>query len=250
MTKILAIGNSFSQDATAYLHQMAEAAGRELKVVNLYIGGCSLEMHWNNILADAAAYDYELNGRHDGRKVTIREALEEEAWDYVTLQQVSGDSGILSTYYPYIVTLSDYVKRYAPSARQLLHQTWAYELDSEHPDFVKYDRDQARMYKAVLEAYRSAASDLSLQIIPCGSVIQELRACPAFDYAGGGLSLCRDGFHMNIPYGRYALAAVWLEFILKQNIGDNSFLPPYEGEEIDPGKVQIIKETVHRICSI
>ena len=40
--KVLAIGNSFSQDATRYLHQIAKANQFDLKVVNLYIGGCSL----------------------------------------------------------------------------------------------------------------------------------------------------------------------------------------------------------------
>ena len=49
MIKILAIGNSFSQDATHYLHQIAAADQVDMKVVNLYIGGCSLERHWNNI---------------------------------------------------------------------------------------------------------------------------------------------------------------------------------------------------------
>ena len=32
---ILAIGNSFSQDATRYLHQMAEADGGTLHIANL-----------------------------------------------------------------------------------------------------------------------------------------------------------------------------------------------------------------------
>ena len=45
---ILAIGNSFSRDATAYLHQLLTASGMENTVVNLYIGGCSLERHWQN----------------------------------------------------------------------------------------------------------------------------------------------------------------------------------------------------------
>ena len=37
--KILAIGNSFSSDATRYLHQLADATGIPTKIVNLYIGG-------------------------------------------------------------------------------------------------------------------------------------------------------------------------------------------------------------------
>ena len=53
MMKVLAIGNSFSQDATHYLHKIAASDGVEMKVVNLYIGGCSLEQHWKNIQADA-----------------------------------------------------------------------------------------------------------------------------------------------------------------------------------------------------
>ena len=45
MMKILAIGNSFSEDASAYIHQMAESAGYDVQIVNLYIGGCPLERH-------------------------------------------------------------------------------------------------------------------------------------------------------------------------------------------------------------
>ena len=63
---ILDIGNSFSQDATTYLHDIAEADGYDLTVVNLYIGGCSLQRHWENIENDSHIYDYELNGRNQG----------------------------------------------------------------------------------------------------------------------------------------------------------------------------------------
>ena len=94
MIKILSIGNSFSQDAQAYVHQIAASAGIETKVVNLYIGGCSLERHYNNIVENAAAYSYELNGKKIGRSVTIMEGLCEEDWDYVTMQQASHLSGL------------------------------------------------------------------------------------------------------------------------------------------------------------
>ena len=57
---ILCIGNSFSQDATRYLHQVS---GEEIFVRNLYIGGCSLERHYNNIVGNIADYDYQKNGR-------------------------------------------------------------------------------------------------------------------------------------------------------------------------------------------
>lgn len=250
MLKILAIGNSFSQDATAYLYDIAKADKLEIKVVNLYIGGCSLETHWKNIESDAAAYDYELNGQHTGRKISIKEALLEEDWDYVTLQQVSSTSGQLETYYPYIKLVSAYVRQHAPAAKLLLHQTWAYEIDSDHGAFINYHNNQQEMYLALTHAYGEVSKDLSIPIIPCGKVIQQLRSSTLFDYANGGVSLCRDGFHMNLIYGRYGVAAVWYEAILKRNILGNSFLPPViDGVVPGDAEMKLIKETVHNIVS-
>ena len=49
MMRILSIGNSFSQDAHKWLHELAQDNDVDLETVNLYIGGCSLKMHWENI---------------------------------------------------------------------------------------------------------------------------------------------------------------------------------------------------------
>ena len=57
MKKILAIGNSFSRNACRHVHQIAASGGVELTVVNLYIGGCSLARHWENVEQDAVAYE-------------------------------------------------------------------------------------------------------------------------------------------------------------------------------------------------
>lgn len=44
--KVLAIGNSFSQDAVEqYLHELGEAEGITMIIGNMFIGGCSLERH-------------------------------------------------------------------------------------------------------------------------------------------------------------------------------------------------------------
>jgi len=226
MIKILAIGNSFSQDACAYIHDIASSAGIETKVVNLYIGGCPLEKHYNNMKENAAAYSYELNGNTGmGRSVSIMEALLEEKWDYVTMQQASHFSGFPSTYYPYIDELSAYVRQYAPDAEQLIHQTWAYESTSTHPGFARYGRSQRMMYPAVIASYAGAAEKLGLDIIRCGELVQALRSDPCFDIENGGMPITRDGFHMNIPYGRYALAALWFEKLCGGDIYRASFIP-------------------------
>ena len=100
--KILAIGNSFSEDAMYYLKNIADADGVEVKAVNLYIGGCNLERHWKNIRTDAREYQYQLNGHPQDRMVSVKEALDEEEWDYIVTQQASHDSGWQDTYEPFL----------------------------------------------------------------------------------------------------------------------------------------------------
>lgn len=114
--RTLSIGNSFSQDATRWLHDLAESVGFPLTCVNLYIGGCSLEQHWNNAETGAAVYAYEENGLDTGRKVSLTEALEEGDWDVITLQQVSGKSGQYETYQPYLNKLAAFVREKAPGS--------------------------------------------------------------------------------------------------------------------------------------
>ena len=58
--RILTIGNSFSEDATRYLSQIAKAQGVNFEVVNLMIGGCSLERHYRNMLDDKKDYTTSL----------------------------------------------------------------------------------------------------------------------------------------------------------------------------------------------
>ena len=106
MIKILAIGNSFSQDAHRWLHTMAEYDGAQLETVNLYIGGCSLQMHWDNLRENLPAYDLERNGGPAEGKISIADALRMEKWDVVTLQQASPDCGFYESYQPYLRDLT------------------------------------------------------------------------------------------------------------------------------------------------
>ena len=128
--KILAIGNSFSQDATKYLQTVAKSAGADLFVRNCYIGGCSLERHVKCILTGEAAYEYQIDAVVS-EMISIEEALKREEWDYITLQQCSGFSGLPESYEPYISQLVEYVRKCAPKAKIYVHQTWAYEAGSD-----------------------------------------------------------------------------------------------------------------------
>ena len=222
--KILAIGNSFSQDATRYLQEVSASAGEPLFVRNLYIGGCSLEQHANNIKSNAPAYDYEIDAVGT-RKISIPEALTLEDWDYITVQQVSGRSGKPETFEPYLSFIIDTVRTACPKAEILFHRTWAYEIGSGHPNFAAYNRSQMDMYGSIVAATTEMAKKHNIRVIPTVDFIQILRNTPPFDFKNGGMSLCRDNFHLSLDYGRYAAAICWFKFFTGKSAQDVTFAP-------------------------
>ncbi len=252
MKKILAIGNSFSEDATKFLHPLAESAGVDTKVVNLYVGGCSLEKHWAHIQQHAAPYQVQINGTITERHASIQEMLAEEDWDFIVTQQASHDSGWPDTYEPFLGDLVQYLHEKVPQAEVLLMETWAYEQDSDHWAFPRYHRDQVEMLRRLSKAYRDAAARHGLRLIPCGDVIQAVRGLPEFNVSNGGMSLCRDGFHMHFLYGRYLLACVWAWVLLDIDPAQTDYLPTSLGvlERPGPDIIQTLKRFVSMYCGI
>ena len=173
-----------------------------------------MEEHWKNHQENNEYYDFEINGNIAERKISISEALKLEKWDIITLQQVSNLSGIFKTYEPYLSALASVIREDLPTVKLYFHQTWAYEIDSQHEGFKNYNNNQHVMYKKIISATNKASKLINAKLIPTGEVIQTLRdTLSEFDYEKGGLSLCRDGFHLSLDYGRFAAAATWLRVL-------------------------------------
>lgn len=231
--KILAIGNSFSQDATAYIEDIAVSCGHpDIIAANLYIPGCPLSRHAENLQTNAMDYEYQRHGEKL-YKANIRDTLSAENWDVVTMQQVSGLSGIESSFHPYIEEVYHTVRSACPRAQILLHRTWAYETGSTHSDFVRYENNRGKMDDAIEAAYQKLSKELSLSVIPVGNIISALIKMPEFNPECGGISLYRDKFHLSLTYGRYAAACVWLRTICGLDIGkDIPFMPEKTESEL------------------
>lgn len=240
--EILAIGNSFSQDATRYLHRIARADGVKLNVTNLYIGGCSLERHYRNMLSGKRAYQLEFNGEQTGFPVSLEEALYNRKWDVVTIQQVSSQSGDPDTFRPYIFSLTDMIRKYAPKAKLLLHETWFYEEGSEKLfNWTKFSTS-GEMLRAVHSAYEQIASEISADgIIPSGTLLGML-------LEEGIPSVHRDGSHASYGLGRYALGLLWYRILTGNCVGDNTFADP--DEPISPEAYAIAKKCVDSIVVV
>ena len=240
--RILAIGNSFSEDAVEqYLWELADAEGIDLIVGNMYIGGCSLEMHVENATGNKTAYAYRkvVKGSKTSISATsLATALADEPWDYISLQQVSGLSGIYSTFEASLPALADYVRARATNKEMklLLHQTWAYAASSTHADFVKYDKDQMNMYRAIVSAYDQAARLIGAHaVIPSGTAIQNART----SYLGD--TFCRDGYHLERTYGRYTAACTWFEKIFERDVTRNDYKP----ETVSDHLAEIARTAAH-----
>ncbi|MDR2495940.1 MAG: DUF4886 domain-containing protein [Tannerellaceae bacterium] len=240
--RILAIGNSFSEDAAEqYLYELAQANGDSLIIGHAYIGGCSLELHWNNISNNEAAYSYRkiVGGTKtiSADKVSVKHCIEDEPWDYISLQQASPLSGLDSSYWP-LPKLIAYVKKTAgnPNVEILFHQTWAYSQQNTHTGFKNYNDDQMTMYRAIIKTVKKEAEKNHIKrIIPSGTAIQNGRTSRLGD------NFCRDGYHLSLTLGRYTAACTWLETFTGKSAVGNTFAP----EGVSPQDAQIAQAAAH-----
>ncbi len=240
--KLLAIGNSFSEDAIEYyLSGLAEANGDTIIIGNMYIGGCSLERHYNNSQNNSSDYAYRkiVNGEKiETTNFILANAITDEEWDYISFQQVSSLSGIYESYFPYLDELIKYVKEYATNSEVqfILHSTWAYSEDSTHPDFINYNSDQAEMYEAIIDAATRAAERAGINIIiPAGTAVQNGRTSSLND------TFCRDGYHLELTYGRYTASCVWYEKLFGKSVEGNSYIP----SAIEPFQAKVSQRAAH-----
>ncbi len=233
---VLAIGNSFSQDATRYLHAVARADGFRLDVANLYIGGCSLERHFRNMLSGERAYELQYNGSETSFFVSLKEALLNRQWDVITIQQASHFSFDPASYTPYAARVAAYIRNLAPKARLVMHQTWAYEDGSERlHDVAGYDT-AANMLADIKAAYAAACAEISADgVIPSGELFARI-------LAGGVPKIHRDTFHASLGLGRYALALIWYHVLTGRPVTGNAFSDL--DEPAQPEHMRIVRECV------
>ncbi len=241
--KVLAVGNSFSQDATEYLWEIANNYGiQEVVIGNMYIGGMDLEGHWSNAESKALNYTYYRKTTGDWdiqKKVTLNYGLLDQDWDVITLQQVSGKSGRPETYNPYLEQLISYIQDIEKDKRPRIvwHMTWAYQQDSPHNDFSYYDSDQMTMYEHIVDAVQSTIEtndDISF-VIPVGTAIQNIRTSFMGDH------LTRDGHHLSTGRGRYTAGLTWFKTITEFSIEDITYRP----QSVSELELQAIKESVN-----
>ena len=200
--KVLSIGNSFSDNATKHLYEIAKAYGYEEVIIgNLYIGGCDILTHRLNAFYNNANYIYrKASAESDGVIIntpnsTMKYGILDEDWQYITLQQQSTKAGLPNSF-KYLPQLANYVKSKATNkdVKIFWHMTWAYAWENNNSGFVNFDNDQYMMYEAIVNATKTAVLPVVNfdGVIPSGTAIQNART----GYLGDTFTV-EDGYHLN-----------------------------------------------------
>lgn len=251
--RILAIGNSFSDDATQYLPDLLEAAGIHNVIIGrLYIGGCTLERHCKEFETGSHEYVYlkstankwETIKKH--KQGSFMDGLGDERWDIITLQQGSPKSGRWDSYDPWLPKLIEIVRENCPNREATIvwHQTWAYASTYTNRSFANYAYDQQYMFDSIQLCVDKARKDYDIPVvIPSGPAVQMLRGT----WLNTEKDLTRDGFHMDYKYGRYATACVWFETLIRPVLGvsvvGNSFRNAGTGNEVTDKEAKLMQKT-------
>lgn len=240
VVKVLAIGNSFSQDAIEqYLYELARAQGDSLVIGNAYIGGCSIDRHYTNLKKDSALYAYRkvVSGvRSEHKKWTLKQIIRDEQWDIISLQQASQLSGVFDSY-KNLPAFKRLVESYVTNfhVEFVWHMTWAYAEDFKSSRFQPYDYKQRQMYSDIVSTMLSVMPAIgNPRIVPTGTAVQLVR------YRLGDI-LNRDGMHLSYTLGRYTAACTWCEFLTGRIVDGNSYYPA----TINETEAQICQEEAH-----
>ena len=254
--KVLMIGNSFSVCCVREMPWVARSLDLGLDLCSLYIGGCSLKRHCDNIARadDPDFRPYQVQRVVDGNRLpetraNIPEMLKADKWDVVTIQQCSHESWIPESYHPAGDELVKTVRALAPQAKIYVQETWSYTPWDKRLAGWKITPDE--MYTRLHAAYAAFARGHDLPVIPMGTAVQRWRrelpvrytpnslggdVCgrAKFEPDGkGGFKAKGDVFHLNHA-GDYLQALVWTATLFGVDVTKCSYAPgPLRGPKAE-----------------
>ena len=225
ITRVLTIGNSFSENASIYASEIAYANNQQMMFGYLKSPSCTIAKHYNAAVNDIAGFKFQVTAP-DGTRTTIKdgagtsvdapnpehgatvdEALEYADWDIIVFQQESSNARNYDTF-AQLPDLIDYVKTACPNARLMFHQVWRWgEWDADQFDLIK-------------DASEKAVFDNALEIIPSGL---------AFEYARTALGSVTvvnedDGHYQHASgYGQFIEGCCYVAKVFGIEISDDTF---------------------------
>ncbi len=285
--KILAIGNSYTNNATQYISKIAESMGLDVKAASLYKDGCMVHQHiqfYENYetMGHDAYYAAEaskryihlnVNGVANTSILSMQEAIASDDWDFIVMHQAPNSCDKLSKYWteenPDLVTLYNYIqteldKNNNTKCEIVLNQGWSFahemSIDNNY-QWYPVDYENTRDFFLKIEETVAAAAaivqrevglDAPLDIIPSGEAMQLAKDEFGFgDTYGPADSLYADFIsHLSDPIGRYMIANLWIEkFTAKAGFPVDCRTATYLPTGLSAENAAILRSIAHEVIS-
>lgn len=230
--KVLSVGNSFARNATKVLYQIAKQEGvKEIVLGNLHIGGCPISRHYELSQSGAAEYDYYKNTTgtwEKTEKVSMKTALLDENWDYITITSTPGQEGDPKFYEGCLDGLIAYLRtnKTNPEAQIGYHMTWAFPNGSPSSAMQLHQHSRTVMFGAITDTTKNHIMkkyDLDF-LLASGTAVENARSVM------GQVFTKEDGYHMNIP-GEYVTGYMYFAAITGKPLTELKFKPNYISPE-------------------
>ncbi len=230
--RILAIGNSFTNDTMRFVSKIANSAGYDVTVGVLWKGSVALCDHLRYIQNDEPEYQFDQFTSENGYERVTQENIApstvlKKNWDLVFLQQISHLSGEPSSYYDaqgnsYVTQLIQQIRAASPNPELSFSwlMGWAYAQDFGGTSFSRYNNDQLTMYHAITDTVKNTVWSTGEfeSVIPVGTSVQNVRS----SYVGDHMN--RDGRHLSYGMGRYT-AGMTVAAAVGINLADVTYRP-------------------------
>lgn len=239
--RILAIGNSFTDDAMQYMDDMVQLSGIDYDRIAIYVlteGSSSFDV-WIN--KDYESSVFKLRRMTGGAPMKSKGSLHEmlaQNWDVIVIQQVSDLSYKWNTF----SSLREYEEKLLASCTNP-SVCLAYQLVWSH---------SAKEMPYVLEGNIACCKKMMKRhgidvVIPTGVAIQNARNTTLND----DMYLTRDKWHLNTGIARYIATATWFERMITPVFGvsirDIDTMPDgdYSSDDIELAKHCVYEAIEH-----
>ena len=225
--KVLHIGNSFTENSTAYLSNMVQRAGVNTRDMCLYKcnrGGGSFSTFidcWNDNDVKGYYVSKILGGitlpiassatPNDGSN--IRKVFTDCKWDVIIIQQVSNYSHKYEFWNQnhaggHLPELIDLIRTYQPQA--------AIGINMVHAAY-NYNSNTNNLYQLIADSYHQFCIDYGVDfVIPYGTAVQNARQS-SFNTTQYGFS--NDKSHLAPGVGQYVACAAYFETLIAPRYG-------------------------------
>jgi len=213
----------------------------EITFGTLYVGGCSIEMHYQHAAENRAVYRYYLN-RGDGWNSTpdcsIRDAVQSDDWDWIAIQHGTHGTARYTSYecYEKLSPLISFLRELAPvRTKYAFNLTWLGESTHQHHEILSYGGNMALMREKLVEVTKRMVADnpdIDL-LVPTGTAIENARTSKIG-------CLTRDGYHLSYATGRFIAALAFVSTITGTDAGTITWKP----EGVDEYALKVAVESV------